>query len=319
MMSGDLIDNSNSRNPAAILDAYPSRNNQRAQLVKRPDPVVYAPQGSKTPIKASYIRQFEQQGFMVLDNVFTSEEVDTFQMESTRLRSDTSIQKDGKTITEMGSEAVRSVFQVHESSQTFKQLVSDERLAGLARYLLNDEVYIHQSRLNFKPEFRGKEFYWHSDFETWHIEDGMPRMRALSMSITLTENIADNGPLMLTPRSHQQYVVCEGETPDNHHLSSLKRQEYGVPSDHCLSALVDQDGTATATGKPGSVIVFDCNTMHGSNGNITPYPRSNIFFVYNALSNKVGQPFCEQNPRPEHVCTRDKIKPVPTFSQVDEL
>src|SRR3546814_10756649 len=44
------------------------------------------------------------------------------------------------------------------------------------------------SRLNYKPGFKGKEFYWHSDFETWHVEDGMPQMRALSMSILLAEN-----------------------------------------------------------------------------------------------------------------------------------
>ena len=135
------------------------------------------------------------------------------------------------------SNDIRSVFRVHESSPLFKALSADTRLADLARFLLNDEVYIHQSRLNYKPGFRGKEFYWHADFETWHVEDGMPNMRALSMSITLTENFEHNGPLMLFPGSHRQYVVCEGETPDNHYLASLKKQEYGVPSDTCLKTL----------------------------------------------------------------------------------
>ena len=53
----------------------------------------------------------------------------------------------------------------------------------IAEQILGSQVYIHQSRVNLKPGFKGKEFYWHSDFETWHIEDGMPRMRALSCSI----------------------------------------------------------------------------------------------------------------------------------------
>src|SRR3546814_19751740 len=72
--------------------------------------------------------------------------------------------------------------------------------------------YIHQSRLNYKPGFKGKEFYWHSDFETWHVEDGMPRMRALSMSVLLAENTPHNGPLMLIPGSHQSFLTCVGET-----------------------------------------------------------------------------------------------------------
>ena len=291
-------------------DMYPSRNGQSSKLVERQDPTVYAAKETRPPIDQSLIDSYDKQGFVVLDNVFTSEEADSFQQELERLRTDPEIKNSGEVITEPNSNDIRSVFRVHENSPLFKALSADTRLADLARFLLNDEVYIHQSRLNYKPGFRGKEFYWHSDFETWHVEDGMPRMRALSMSITLTENFEHNGPLMLIPGSHKQYVVCEGETPDNHYLASLKKQEYGVPSDTCLKTLATEGGVVSATSKPGSVIVFDCNVMHGSNGNITPFPRSNVFFVYNAIGNKVVKPFCNQAPRPEHICTRENISPI---------
>ena len=297
------------------IDVYPSRNGQPAKLTDRQDPTVYAAKETCPPIDQSLIDSYDKQGFVVLDNVFTLEEVDSFQKELERLRKDPQVKESGETITEPSSNDIRSVFRVHENSPLFKALSEDTRLADLARYLLNDEVYIHQSRLNYKPGFRGKEFYWHSDFETWHVEDGMPRMRALSMSITLTENFDHNGPLMLIPGSHKQYVVCEGETPDKHYLASLKKQEYGVPADNCLEALVAQGGIVSATSKPGSVIVFDCNVMHGSNGNITPFPRSNVFFVYNAISNKVVKPFCEKAPRPEHICTRENIRPISRSSE----
>src|SRR3546814_3582850 len=105
------------------------------------------------------------------------------------------------------------------------RLAADDRLAGVARFLLGDDVYVHQSRLNYKPGFVGKEFYWHSDFETWHVEDGMPQMRALSMSILLAPNTVLNGPLMIIPGSHRKYLTCVGETPEDHYRSSLKKQE----------------------------------------------------------------------------------------------
>lgn len=296
---------------AREADVYPSRNGQNARLIGRQDPVVHASKEQSPPVDCSLIDAYNEQGFVVLNNMFTPDEVSTFQQELDRLRADPKTQQSADVITEPNSNDLRSLFRVHENSPNFKALAADERLADLARYLLDDEVYIHQSRLNYKPGFRGKEFYWHSDFETWHMEAGMPRMRALSMSITLTENFDCNGPLMLIPGSHKQYVVCEGETPKDHYLTSLKKQEYGVPSDDCLETLVAQGGIVSAAGKPGSVIVFDCNLMHGSNGNITPFPRSNAFFVYNALSNKVVNPFCAQTPRPEHVCTRKNIIPIP--------
>jgi ectoine hydroxylase len=138
----------------------------------------------------------------------------------------------------------------------------------------------------------------------------------LSMSITLTENFQHNGPLMLIPGSHLQYAVCEGATPENNFLTSLKAQRYGIPSNTCLQSMVEKGGIESVVGKPGSVTIFDCNLMHGSNSNITPHARSNAFFVYNALSNRVLRPFSDLDPRPEHICSRKTISPIISTAKV---
>lgn len=171
-------------------------------------------------------------------------------------------------------------------------------------------MYIHQSRINLKPGFTGKEFYWHSDFETWHMEDGMPRMRALSCSIALTENNEFNGPLMLIPGSHKKYIVCAGETPENNYKQSLSAQYIGVPDPAIITELVKEDGIVAPKGKPGSVTFFECNAMHGSNGNISPYPRANAFFVYNSVENTLVEPYCGLKPRPEHIAVREDFAPL---------
>ena len=289
-------------------DIYPSRGGRKAELVKRKDPIVYNEYGENCPVSSELFEAYKKDGFMVLKSVFSENEVQQFTDEINRLKAKDEIKESDYSITEPGSGEVRSIFMVHEISNIFKKLASNEKLKRIAEYILNDTVYIHQSRINYKPGFKGKEFYWHSDFETWHIEDGMPRMRALSMSIALTDNFTYNGSLMLIPGSQNDYVVCEGYTPENHFKASLKKQEYGVPSNKNLEELVAKGGIFTAVGKPGDVIIFDCNTMHGSNGNISPYPRSNVFFVYNSVSNKVIKPFCDQPPRPEYICSRENIK-----------
>jgi len=302
--------------PEIDMDCYPSRNGQKAQLVDRLDPVTYPPKAQLPPIGQAAIKQYATQGFIVLEDVFTAEEVGNFQAELLRLEEDESIRSSGEIITEPGSDEIRSIFRVHESSPVFKQVAVDQRLASVASYLLGDDVYIHQSRVNSKPGLSGKEFYWHSDFETWHVEDGMPRMRALSISISLTENFHHNGPLMFVPGSHLQYAVCEGSTPKNHFLSSLKAQEYGIPSNDCLQTLIEKGDIVSIVSKPGSVTVFDCNLIHGSNSNITPHARSNAFFVYNSVNNKVVSPFSGLLPRPEHICSRNKINPIISTAKV---
>ena len=48
------------------------------------------------------------------------------------------------------------------------------------------------------------------------IEDGMPKMRAFGMSITLTENDENNGPLMLIPGSHKSTWSVKVKHPKQH-------------------------------------------------------------------------------------------------------
>ena len=170
-------------------------------------------------------------------------------------------------------------------------------------------MYVHQSRVNFKPALDGAEFFWHSDFETWHTEDGMPRMRALSASLMLTESNAFNGPLLVVPGSHRTYVTCVGPTPPDHYRQSLRRQQIGTPCRDALDHLVSDSGIEAPVGGPGSVLFFDCNTMHGSTGNLSPWPRINLFVVYNSVQNALVAPFGGQPPRPEHIAERS-IDPI---------
>jgi ectoine hydroxylase len=286
-------------------DLYPSRCAAEPELLPRKDPVLHREWHPDAPLSRTQAEQFANQGYLVLDDVFDAAELDALQDETRRLLADPSSLEDETVITEPGSNEVRSIFAIHEQSRLMARLATDERLAGVASFLLDDEVYVHQSRLNYKPGFKGKEFYWHSDFETWHTEDGMPRMRALSMSVLLAENTPNNGPLMVIPGSHKTYVTCVGETPEDHYRQSLKKQEYGVPDEMSLAILAHKHGIVAPTGKPGTVIVFDCNTMHGSNGNITPFPRSNAFLVYNALSNRLEKPFGADKPRPDFIADRE--------------
>src|SRR3546814_10029993 len=62
-------------------------------------------------------------------------------------------------VTEPQSREIRSIFEIHAQSPVMARLAADARLADVARFLLDDEVYIHQSRPNHKPGFKGREFY----------------------------------------------------------------------------------------------------------------------------------------------------------------
>ncbi|UXP33357.1 ectoine hydroxylase [Reichenbachiella agarivorans] len=286
-----------------LEDLYPSRTEATAQWIDRQDPVVYG-KGNTNVLTQEQIENYKRDGFLIIKSVFSQEEIDLYNTEFERLSSDPILSSKEEFIKEPNSRVVRSLFAAHQFSDVYKALTDDERIRAKVEYLLDDETYVHQARINAKPGFNGKEFYWHSDFETWHVEDGMPNMRAISCLITMNENKSYNGSLMLMPGSHNKFVSCVGQTPDDHYKESLRKQEYGVPDQESLTKFYEENGIVVAECPPGSVILFDCNTMHGSNGNITPLARRNIFFVFNAVTNKLVDPFGGTKPRPDFIAHR---------------
>lgn len=255
------------------------------------------------------------------------------------------VSEDSNIALEGGAGAVRSVFAVHKGSRPesaaeagavreraaelglagsratglfnpedlIAAALHDPRVVSAASQLLGSDVYIHQSRVNFQPAFTGTGFYWHSDFETWHAEDGLPLPNALSAVVLLDSNESFNGALMVVPGSHDTFVACAGETPEAFWEKSLVQQDYGVPSRDALKRLFDEAaakdehgrGIQYCTGQAGDVILFDCNLMHGSHSNISPKSRKNAFAVYNSVHNAPKAPYYAPTPRPEHVATRD--------------
>ncbi len=138
----------------------------------------------------------------------------------------------------------------------------------------------------------------------------MPRMRAVSASLMLTDNNEFNGPLMLIPGSHQYFVPCVGTTPEKNWRDSLKSQRLGVPDQASLARLAEQGGIQAPKGPPGSLLLFECNTLHASNRNMSPWPRSNLFFVYNSVDNHLVEPFCGNEPRPDFLGARQNTGPL---------
>ncbi|WP_166261372.1 ectoine hydroxylase [Marinobacter salicampi] len=296
-------------------DLFPTRLERKLGMFERLDPVVHTPeeQRSEGPLSAEKLKEFEDKGFLSFESFFTKEEMEKFIQELRDYEYDEDLKLSEGTILEPGKEEIRSIFGIHEISERFDRLTRDPRLVEMVQQILGSEAYIHQSRINYKPGFKGKGFDWHSDFETWHSEDGMPRMRSVSCSIVMTDNNEFNGPLMLIPGSQNYFVPCTGRTPTDNYKESLKSQTVGVPDAGSLRALMDENGIEAPKGPAGSLIMFECNTLHGSNINMSCWPRSNLFFVYNSVHNTLEEPYCGNKPRPEFLANRknwDPLKPL---------
>ncbi|MFJ2757757.1 ectoine hydroxylase [Nocardioides sp. NPDC087217] len=287
-----------------VEDVYPTRLEEGFSTLPRLDEVVCGT-AADGPMDQQTLDSYDERGYLTVPELITREEVAELRAELHRLSNDPDTRADERTIIEPASQEVRSIFEVHRTSDLIARLAADPRVVGRARQVLGSDVYIHQSRINFKPGFGGGDFYWHSDFETWHAEDGLPRMRTASISISLTDNHSFNGPLMIMPGTHRTFVSCGGATPEDNYKSSLVMQGAGTPDQETITKMADTYGIDVLAGAAGSAVMFDCNCMHGSNGNITPYPRSNVFLVFNSVENTAVEPFSAPRPRPTFIGARD--------------
>ena len=281
-------------------DIYPSRVGLDEKIIPRVDPIVYGDVQPKieNSLSASQLDYYNENGFIVLPN-YMPDLVEPLLGEIKNLR--TLMTGREELITEPDSDEIRTIFKPYAFSKPVDQFSRHPKILNIAKQLLGSDVYITQSRINIKPAFHGQSFPWHSDFETWHVEDGMPRMRAVTAWIMLNENNEYNGPLYVVPGSHKELVSCAGITESKNYDKSLKKQAAGVPQPETMQRLLKNRGIKGVYGNPGTVVFHECNIMHGSPDNISGMPRTLLMLVYNSCENKLIAPFCDHPPRPDYL------------------
>lgn len=323
--------------PGSPEDDYPSRVDAPG-LVPRREPVVDPECRFAGPLSPGQLEAFDRWGAVVLPQVFSPDEIAALRGAATGLRNqyeslsyeELDRSTDMRVISERGGAlageagdrpVLKSVWQIHlppeeaphvrEAAGLSWRSVRDSRLVDAARQILGEDVYIHQSRINYQPGwseygFGGTGFLWHQDFEQWHCEDGMPAMRAVSMAVLLEKAQPANGALMVQPGSHRMLVQAHAEPPrlDRYRLGALTTGPR-LPA-ATLRELADFHGIRYCRGEPGDVVMFDCNVLHGSHTNISPWSRTMFFAVYNAVSNVPAErPFGAPEFRPEHLGSHD--------------
>lgn len=272
-----------------MKDNYPTRLKNTIAFIKRTDKVCF---------DESY-SEYEKNGFIVIKDFFAREDVDLL------LKSEAS----GLVTNEPGIQGIRSRTGVHENEPFKSFLENNTKLIEMVKDILGSKIYIHQSRINYKSNIGANGWHWHSDFETWHAQDGMPNMRCLTAMIPLTENTNCNGSLMVIPTSHEVFYSCK-KAKSASSMENFADQKEGLPDNDAIKYFFERANgiIEMVICEPGDLVLFDCNIIHGSTQNMTPIPRTNLFFVFNSIENQLVQPFSTDQIRPDSMAHRNVSK-----------
>jgi ectoine hydroxylase len=196
----------------------------------------------------------------------------------------------------------------HKTNPVFANLVRSPRILTPATQLLDDDVYVHQFKVNAKAAFAGDIWAWHQDYIFWQKEDGMPTPRTINAAVFLDEVTEFNGPLVIIPTTHQIGMYDEDakdtgldeEDPDwKSHLTVALKYEL---KQETLAEYVNKFGMVAPKGAAGSVLFFAPSVFHGSAPNISPFDRALALVSYNSVENKLLE---VEKPRPWFLAERD--------------
>ena len=247
-------------------------------------------------LSSEQLQQFDREGYLFFPGLFTPQEIKVLTDEVPSLYA----QRRPENVREKAGDVVRTNFAAHMYSKPFAKLARHPRMVEPIRQLFGEDVYMHQFKINGKAAFDGDVWQWHQDYGTWRADDQMPEARAMNIAIFLDEVNEFNGPLMFIPGSHKLGVL------DADHDTSTTSYPLWVINQETIRLLVDRGGIVAPTGKAGGMLMFHGNLVHGSAGNITPYPRKIVYLTLNAVSNYIRTPT-----RPEYIAHRDFTPIVP--------
>lgn len=280
-----------------MKDNYPTRQADTFNIIKREEPVTRG--NLAQTIAAQYADFYRENGYVILKRIILLDSVKWAKDEADLIFEGViptfvNYEPDGSQI--------RSALSVHHFSE-IRNLLTTE-IVRLVKEILGSDIYIYQSRINYKSGRQANGWNWHSDFETWHSKDGLPTMRCLSVMIPLDRNTEENGCLKVIPETHNYFISCPkvGDLDPN---AEFSEQVEGVPSEEIIQDAINKYGVQSVICEPGDIVLFDCNLIHGSGRNITTGTRTNVFFVLNSTENTLVDPFSGSEHRPKAMAEFD--------------
>lgn len=222
------------------------------------------------------VRQFHEEGYLFLPETFRPEEVAVLREEAELV-----YRQQRPEVWREKSGAPRTAFAAHLYNEGFGLLGRHPRMIHPVEQLFGEPVYMHQYKVNAKASFTGDVWQWHQDYGTWARDDLMPTPRAMNIALFLDEVTEFNGALMFIPRSHHQGTLEAG-----HDLSTTSYPLWTI-SNEAITQLVREGGLIAPKGKPGSVMLFHSNLVHGSPSNMSPFDRTIVYLSLCHVDNHI--------------------------------
>ncbi len=214
------------------------------------------------------ILPWSDQGYVILNSYFNTEQVNTINSEVERLIAE------GKV--DWKANDTKIMFAIHESDY-IKRIGSDPQLLNILSMLLGKEVMLFQS-INF---LMGSEQRTHSD--SIHMTT-FPQGYLIAVWVALEDINEDNGPLHYYPSSHKLPYLMNKDYDNEGNDLFLGAHRYAEYEDR-IEEQAKKQGLEKKIflAKKGDALIWHANLLHGGNPHLNKSKtRKSVVFHYYA-------------------------------------
>ncbi len=201
--------------------------------------------------------RYEQQGFVLIQDVFPKETLMALDAEISRLRAEKNPN---------GHMSRNFILRLGLRSPLMERMVRDERILALVESVVQPGLAIYSAKLVEKLPFDDTVCHWHQD-DAYYQRNSQSASR-MSIWLPLQDTTEEMGSLWVVPGSHK---------------AGLKENSHRIDG---VCNLCFEDGKTLLEGaipvpiKAGSVLLFHALTWHRSLGNRTARMRRSFIVSY---------------------------------------
>ena len=150
----------------------------------------------------------------------------------------------------------------------FWEFIRSDEMTALAADVVGPDVKFHHAKLNFKTSHGSRAFKWHQDIQAWPHTDYSP----VTIGVYIEGCDPDQGPLAMVPGSNHGPLYTMYDH-DGNFAVKVRDEEITWLTDDMLDA---------PTGPPGTAVLLNCRTIHGSVNNESERNRPLLLAVYSS-------------------------------------
>jgi ectoine hydroxylase-related dioxygenase (phytanoyl-CoA dioxygenase family) len=227
-----------------------------------------------TELSDAQRRAFFDHGFLVLPDYVPQAWLQRLRAAMAELldRSRTVTQSDSIYVLEEGhsrdTPRLHRVSSPQDQHPVFWEFFTDPVMTDLAADVVGPDVKFHHAKLNVKSGKGSQGFGWHQDIPAWPHTDFSP----VTIGVYIDGCTAEQGPLTVAEGSHDGPLFSMYDDAGNF-VVKIRDKDLGWLTD---------DKVRTITGGPGTTLLLNCRTVHGSALNRASAARPLLLPVYSS-------------------------------------